>query len=74
VTRDEAFIRLAAAADDLIEAAAVDMAGMGLQGATFRRDMEGALSGDPLVPFTVRDVLAAIHNWADMVAPKGEGK
>lgn len=74
MTRDEAFIALAAAADDLIEAASVDLQGYGLKGFTFRSDMKNALSGDPQVPFTVRDVLAAIHNWADMVAAKGKAK
>lgn len=59
----ERLLALADAVDDLVGNLAREVTDYPAL-PTFRDDMVEALSGDPLVPFTVEDVLDAMHNWS----------
>ncbi len=64
----EKLIEAARAVDALVGSVPNMTEGMGLHGSSFEQDMRDALSGEPGVPFTVRDVLSAMHNWSVMAA------
>lgn len=55
-------LRVASAVDSLVGDLAREITDYPV--GSFRSDMHEALSGDTRVPFTVEEVLDAMHNWS----------